>query len=66
MPLPYLPYTDAQLFAVCGAVGPAWLLLAVAPGWKWSGRFAFLTALLYSVMYTGLMGSAFFFSGQGE
>jgi hypothetical protein len=32
--IPFLPYSDDQLFDLCNLVLPAWILLAVAPQWR--------------------------------
>lgn len=45
------------------SVMPAWLLLAVVPRWRWSARWALLTAGGLSVVYTTLV---VVFWGQGE
>lgn len=55
---------DAEtLFLICNnAVMPAWLLLAVAPGWIWTQR------LVHAIWIPGLLGIAYLFamaSGTG-
>lgn len=34
MPVPGLPYSDAQLWGVLNGVLPAWVLLGLAPRWR--------------------------------
>jgi len=50
------------LFTVCNAaVLPAWLLLAVAPRWKWTARLvgSGLWSLLLGLVYLGLLATRF-------
>ena len=45
------------------SVLPAWLLLAIVPRWRWSGRVALLTSLGLSLFYTILVVAHW---GEGE
>jgi hypothetical protein len=49
------------------AVLPAWLLLAVRPGWRWSQMAAFgITVPLLALVYTGLLVSLVAGGGMAE
>lgn len=55
MPIRGLPLTDSQLFDCLNIVMPAWLLLAVAPRWRFTNVVAVGCALLVSALYVALM-----------
>lgn len=58
MPIPGIPYTDDQLFQLCHASLPAWLLLALSPRWKLTQAWVLLTALFFSALYAALIYGA--------
>ncbi|KAK9845995.1 hypothetical protein WJX81_007984 [Elliptochloris bilobata] len=51
MPIPYLPFTDAELFNGVNLVLPAWGLLLVAPRWRYTQHFVTATALAFAAFY---------------
>lgn len=51
MPIPYLPFTDAQLFNGINLVLPAWALLLVAPRWRHTQSLVSATALVFAASY---------------
>ncbi len=51
MPIPYLPYTDAQLFNGINLVLPAWALLLAAPRWRHTQSVVTATALVFAASY---------------
>ncbi|PRW33664.1 serine threonine- kinase receptor R831 [Chlorella sorokiniana] len=55
MPVLGLPLSDEQLWDVLNGVLPAWLLLAVAPRWRYTIPIVTLTAAFYSLLYVGAM-----------
>jgi Domain of unknown function (DUF4281) len=59
MPIPYLPFTDEQMFPIVQAVIPAWALLIFAPRWSKTRTVVALTILFYSILYTLLIGNAY-------
>lgn len=59
MPLPGLPdVSDERLFTLCNGVLPAWVLLAIAPRWRWTSRIALLVAAAYAAFYAALLINA--------
>ena len=58
MPVPGLPFSDAELWPALNGVLPAWLLLALAPRWRLTIPFATLTAAAYSLLYVGAMAGS--------
>eukprot|EP00953_Heterococcus_sp_UTEX-ZZ885_P028963 15429-Heterococcus_DN1.PRE.1 len=59
MPLPFLPFTDEQMFPIVQAVIPAWALLVFAPRWSKTRTVVALTILFYSILYLLLMVNAY-------
>lgn len=53
-----LPYTDDQLFSLCHLALPAWASLMLAPRWKGTKQIVTLTVAFFSLLYTGLFGTA--------
>ena len=64
--VPYLPFSEEELFAGFSGALPAWLLLMLAPKWSVSHRVAALTAFLYSALYVGLLAGILQKSGLPE
>ena len=54
MPLLGLPYDDAQIFQTVNLCLPAWILLGVAPRWRFTQPIATGTALAFAALYTWL------------
>ncbi|GFR49590.1 hypothetical protein Agub_g11657, partial [Astrephomene gubernaculifera] len=54
MPIYGLPYSDDQLFNLLNLALPAWILLAVAPRWRYTQIISTATALLMSALYVAL------------
>jgi hypothetical protein len=54
MGIPYLKFTDDELFPVVNLVFSAWALLALLPRWKYTAPVARIVALIYSVLYVVL------------
>jgi Domain of unknown function (DUF4281) len=61
MVLPYLPFTDEELFQTLNLALPAWLLLAILPRWKYTQFIAGAIALFFAAMYFGLFVDTMFF-----
>jgi Domain of unknown function (DUF4281) len=59
MPIPFLPFTDEQMFPIVQAVIPAWALLVFAPRWSKTRTVVALTILFYSILYLLLMVNAY-------
>jgi hypothetical protein len=51
MPVPLLPFSDAELFNSVNLALPAWLLLLVAPRWRYTAPFVTATALGFAALY---------------
>lgn len=58
MPVPRLPFSDAELWPALNGALPAWLLLALAPRWRLTIPIATLTAAAYSLLYVGAMAGS--------
>ncbi|PNH03545.1 hypothetical protein TSOC_010369 [Tetrabaena socialis] len=55
MPIYGLPFSDEQLFNGINLILPAWVLLLVAPRWKYTATISAASALLMSAFYAALL-----------
>eukprot|EP00955_Chlamydomonas_euryale_P064069 358848-Chlamydomonas_euryale.AAC.11 len=55
MPLPFLSYTDDDIFQCLNGVLLAWALLIVAPKWRPTQAIVLLSAMFYSALYAALI-----------
>jgi Domain of unknown function (DUF4281) len=54
MGIPFLKFTEDELFPIVNLVFPAWALLALLPRWKYTAPIVRMVALSYSVLYVVL------------
>ena len=54
MGIPFLKFTEDELFPIVNLVFPAWALLALLPRWKYTAPLVRMVALSYSVLYVVL------------
>jgi Domain of unknown function (DUF4281) len=54
MGIPFLKFTEDELFPIVNLVFPAWALLALLPRWKYTAPIVRMVALCYSVLYVVL------------
>jgi hypothetical protein len=55
MPIPGLPFPDEQLFTSLNCCLPAWLLLMLAPRWRFTMPLVCITASIYAALYVALI-----------
>lgn len=48
---------DEKLYPLVGAVVPAWILLMLAPRWRWTKRTALLSLLIVSALQLALVST---------
>ena len=54
MGIPFLKFTEDELFPIVNLTFPAWALLALLPRWKFTAPVVRMVALSYSVLYVVL------------
>ena len=62
--IPFLPFSQDELFLGMQGVLPAWILLVLAPKWGFTHQVALFSAFAYGLFYIGLFAGVLEKSGS--